>query len=345
MPIEDGDSRCSPSSALILLPQVRSGAARISSRSTRTIFPLVLGSSRCPKPPTEAVAEAGQPSFAQQRLRSHAAPKNLVDPTHELDHFYAALLKGGTTRILHYGDSPTTGDLITADARAHAPETVRRRRQGLRADRAAVGLVQPSRRGDGCVELEDRCRRRHADRRTACTAWAARAFAVPPGAVRALDSLKDAQQHRRDRLSGAARRRRRSPWRPTATSSATVETAAESRKPRVRVFRHSCRLEEIHRAGDPRLGAALRRGFRKDAPGVVYSSLGINGANVTLLSRSFNGPHWAAELRHYKPDLVIINYGTNESGYPKFVDGTWGAEMKEAVRRRAGRAARTPPCC
>jgi len=43
---------------------------------------------------------------------------NLVDPTHSLDHFYQALLKGGTVRILHYGDSPTTGDLITADARA-----------------------------------------------------------------------------------------------------------------------------------------------------------------------------------------------------------------------------------
>ena len=49
---------------------------------------------------------------------------------------------------------------------------------------------------------------------------------------------------------------------------------------------------------------------------MVYHSLGINGANVTLLSRSFNGPHWTAELRHYKPDLVIINYGTNESGFP-----------------------------
>jgi lysophospholipase L1-like esterase len=73
--------------------------------------------------------------------------------------------------------------------------------------------------------------------------------------------------------------------------------------------------------------------FRTGANGVMYSSLGINGANVTLLSRSFNGPHWTAELRHYKPDLVIVNYGTNESGYAKFVDTTWGPEMREVVRR------------
>ena len=45
-------------------------------------------------------------------------PQNLVDPHKTLDHFYQALLQGGPVRVLHYGDSPTTGDLITSDARA-----------------------------------------------------------------------------------------------------------------------------------------------------------------------------------------------------------------------------------
>jgi lysophospholipase L1-like esterase len=30
---------------------------------------------------------------------------------------------------------------------------------------------------------------------------------------------------------------------------------------------------------------------------------------------------------------VIVNYGTNESGYAKFVDTTWGPEMREVVKR------------
>jgi len=30
---------------------------------------------------------------------------------------------------------------------------------------------------------------------------------------------------------------------------------------------------------------------------------------------------------------VVLAYGTNESGFPKFVDSTWGAEMKAAVKR------------
>ncbi len=66
---------------------------------------------------------------------------------------------------------------------------------------------------------------------------------------------------------------------------------------------------------------------------MVYSSLGVNGANITLLSRSMNGAHWAAQLHHYKPDLVVLAYGTNESGYPQFVTGTWGNELKAAVHR------------
>ena len=47
----------------------------------------------------------------------------LSDPSHALDHFYEALQRtetrrpGAITRIVHYGDSPTTADLITGDAR------------------------------------------------------------------------------------------------------------------------------------------------------------------------------------------------------------------------------------
>jgi lysophospholipase L1-like esterase len=73
--------------------------------------------------------------------------------------------------------------------------------------------------------------------------------------------------------------------------------------------------------------------FRKAGHGVLYSSLGVNGANVTMLSKAFNGAHWSAVLRHYQPDLVVLAYGTNESGYPQFVDSTWGPELKNAVRR------------
>src|SRR5262249_22300043 len=73
--------------------------------------------------------------------------------------------------------------------------------------------------------------------------------------------------------------------------------------------------------------------FSKRKPGVMYSALGINGANITLLSHAFSASHWTAELHHYKPDLVVLAYGTNESGFAKFVDSTWGSEATAAVKR------------
>jgi lysophospholipase L1-like esterase len=73
--------------------------------------------------------------------------------------------------------------------------------------------------------------------------------------------------------------------------------------------------------------------FRKDSPGVLYSSLGVNGASATLLSRSFDRAYLSTQLAHYRPDLVVLAYGTNESGYPGFIDSMWIKEMATAVKR------------
>jgi hypothetical protein len=65
----------------------------------------------------------------QQRLKPLLSVEKmplqpLVDPQGALEPFYAALFSterkdaGAITRILHYGDSPTTADLITADVRS-----------------------------------------------------------------------------------------------------------------------------------------------------------------------------------------------------------------------------------
>jgi lysophospholipase L1-like esterase len=112
-----------------------------------------------------------------------------------------------------------------------------------------------------------------------------------------------------------------------------VETAAEDRHPAWASFE----LPEGSKKFTVRVDSGRVRlygvEFRKDRPGVLYSSLGVNGANITLLSQRFNGAHWAAQLRHYKPDLVVLAYGTNESGFPGFIDSTWAAEMKNAVKR------------
>jgi lysophospholipase L1-like esterase len=73
--------------------------------------------------------------------------------------------------------------------------------------------------------------------------------------------------------------------------------------------------------------------FENDAPGVVYNSLGVNGAYVSVLARFIAESHWREQLQHYAPDLVIINYGTNESTQADFVDRVSEKELREVIRR------------
>jgi lysophospholipase L1-like esterase len=47
-------------------------------------------------------------------------------------------------------------------------------------------------------------------------------------------------------------------------------------------------------------------------PGIVLDALGINGARVTTCLQ-WNETHWAEQLEHRAPALVVLAYGTNES--------------------------------
>ena len=73
--------------------------------------------------------------------------------------------------------------------------------------------------------------------------------------------------------------------------------------------------------------------FRKDGPGVVYDSIGLNGTWAGVLAVHINGQHWIEEMRMAKPDLVIINYGTNESGYLNYVETSYPKDVREIIRR------------
>ena len=61
--------------------------------------------------------------------------------------------------------------------------------------------------------------------------------------------------------------------------------------------------------------------------------MGVNGAAITILARNVGEEHWGEQLRHVKPNLVVINYGTNESVYAKYVDTAFELELVRAVKR------------
>lgn len=288
-----------------------------------------------PLPKLKRFNPAAEPELGLDVIRANRlnvlAPKNLVDPRHELDHFYGALLQGGVTRVLHYGDSPTTADLITADARTML------QKQFGDAGTGFVLIARPwawyNHRGvdmdasdwkidvAGATDLKD-----------GLHGLGGASFRGTQGAV-AHWTLKDGQ-HRSVEVSYLAQ-----PDGGTFSFEADgkelgmVDTSATERAPGYASFQlpagskhYTLRVTQ----GSVRLYGC---DFRKATPGVVYSSLGVNGASVTLVSRSLNGAMWAAELRHYKPDMVVLAYGTNESGFPQFVTGTWANEVRTAVRR------------
>jgi lysophospholipase L1-like esterase len=72
--------------------------------------------------------------------------------------------------------------------------------------------------------------------------------------------------------------------------------------------------------------------------GVVFDALGINGARITNVL-SWNEPHWAEQLQHRAPALVILAYGTNESVDESLPQQTYERHLVDAL----GRIARALP--
>jgi len=322
--------------ALLLVPQAFPSLRNymsIEPKSAATVFSLPVKSA-----PTEArvdpLASPGNLSQALNQQLVAKAPKNLLDPNHVLDHFYAALLKGEGVHIIHYGDSPTTADLITADARALFQHEFGDGGVGF------VLLARPwawyNRRG---VEMSASNWKidigGNSPLKDGLQGLGAVSFRGAPGAV-ARWKVKDAA-HRTVEIAYLIEPQGgafavEADGRPMGSGSSTLTPGEDAFTPGFASFEIPAGAAEITlkvTTGSVRFyGADFRKGS-----GVVYSSLGVNGANVTLLSNVFNEAHWAAELHHYKPDLIIVNYGTNESGFPNFVDTTWGHEMRKAVAR------------
>ena len=87
--------------------------------------------------------------------------------------------------------------------------------------------------------------------------------------------------------------------------------------------------------GDVRVfGVSLDRA----QPGIVFDALGINGARVTTCLQ-WNEQHWAEQLKHRAPALVVLAYGTNESTDENTPQQTYERQLVDLL----GRVARAVP--
>lgn len=296
---------------------------------------------KAPDPPEPAPKPveglAPKPVIQQPDVTSSPGVPRITDPNGAMRPFYAALEKAeqqkpGVLHVLHYGDSPTTADLITSDVRA-----LLQRRFGD-AGHGFVLLSKPwawyGHRGitlnsSGWTNdpasyrggVKDRV---HGLGGVSHTAWAGATSTV---------KLPDAAHTRVEvhywKQPGGGEFRVEA----GTQTMMTVSTAAEKAAPGFESAALPPGAESVKltvtRGGVRLFGWT----FEKPGPGVVYSSIGLNGASVQTLVHHFEPNQWAEALRHEQPQLVVINYGSNEAENSDYVDRYYSAEFRKLVER------------
>jgi lysophospholipase L1-like esterase len=286
--------------------------------------------------------ESSDPHSSLDSLLARESEHPLIDPTGSLDGFFRSLEQAEANagrnaenvtpvHILHYGDSPTTADLITADVRNRlqsrfgnaghgfslvAPPWVWYRHDGIRISASgwrtsspALGLKGDGLYGLGGVSFEGDLEAYSEITLQDTSHDRVRVYFLkrPQGGTFTLAAdntvVGETDTHSEKVESG----------------SQLYPIPAGTRKVRLQVVRGSARLFGFE--------------FSKTRSGVLYSSLGLNGGNTEVLSRFMDPNHWGEQLRAARPSLVVINYGTNESVYKEYVAKQLEKELRKAVSR------------
>ena len=291
-----------------------------------------------PSPATDSMD--GTPAKSAE-TRS-ALAEFLFDDSGSLDGFFEALRRlesgqgGEHVEILHYGDSPTTADLITGDARSQLQERFGDGGYGY------VLVAKPwawyAHRGTDISDYGWTISTAVGKGRAETYGLGGASFQGDGAEASSHVTLKDGAESSME-LAYLAQ-----PGGGTVSVTAnagggdpqpvsTVSTAAEVR----RLAWQKISLPAGTKSVDLRVAGGhvelFGETFTRGQRGLLYDSLGLNGASTTVLSRGLDAGVWATELQHERPDLVIINYGTNESSFEAFVGKQYEGELRLAIQK------------
>jgi len=288
--------------------------------------------------------EARKAPLDPEVLAKTAGSLGIEDPTgHALDGFYASLAKtiakedGAITRILHYGDSVITADLISG--------TMRRTMQAKFGDS-----------GHGFILLANPWEWYfHNDvSHHASDGWTANRITGPLSGD-GIYGLGGVSFHTKDEASAWFSTKSKGeyglrvsrfdiyyleqPWGGDVHIIVPGRPAEKlsTRGPKKVSRVHTVEVPDgpgqmtIHTWGDGDVrmfGVALER----DEPGVVYDALGANGARIRLWDAMSEG-HWRDQLALRKPALIVLQYGTNESEDDDFRGETYEAALGRTLTK------------
>jgi lysophospholipase L1-like esterase len=279
-----------------------------------------------------------QPVPAQPKIDAAKLPPAtpiLVDDSSNLDPFFASLWKleqgqGGVVTILHYGDSPTTADLITGDIRAQMQA-----RFGD-AGRGYTLVAKPwAWYGHRGVEISSsgwKMRTGVGLIREGIYGLGGAAFDGKPGAwsrFRITDSAQTAVEIEYLARPGGGTFTVLADGNPIAIQSTASDTQFAAFLDAA--LPQGTRIISVQ----PSAGAVTLFGvdFRRGEKGLLYDSLGLNGATTSVLARVMQPEIWKQELDHAGASLIIVNYGSNESSFGKFVHTLYANELRTAITR------------
>jgi len=328
--------------ALLLVPYVVPALARY-----RVPMPLALTRILRVRTSAAATPTNGQLVNADDSAPTNGAiqtvPGEIEDASgRALDGVFASLLRsesGGTqTRICHYGDSPITNDGITS--------TVRRKLQ-LRFGDAGHGFIlidKPWGWYEHAGVIREASRGWQSDPMfisrgehlyglggvsfTASTGGVSASFSTAREGVVGLsasafdiyflmrpgggdfDVAVDDQQIER-------------------VSTASEDIRSAFHRVNVAEGAHKLTIRIVGNGEVQMFGVTLESSHS----GVQYDSLGVNGAFIGLLAHYLDADHWAEQLRHRRPDLVIIGYGANESQFERLPMDQYEQDTREAIHR------------
>jgi lysophospholipase L1-like esterase len=294
------------------------------------------------EPPVQHPLEVAGPVRAAEP-RSGVLPSApplvpIEDPSNELGRFFERLeaveekQAGALVRITHLGDSPLTGDLISGEARQilqeelgdGGPGFVLAGRpwgwyghQGIRIDAKGWTAMSPlflpgneGQHGLGLVSFTSASASARSEirRENGTFTRAEVTFSAAPGRGTLLVSIDGGPE---EEAPTAAPERRAGHFAVQAPGGA--------------------KRIALHPKGDGEVtlyGVVLET----SGPGLVYDAVGANGASIHALNR-LDETDWIEALALRGSDLVILNYGTNESTMEGVGGPRYEREYAEAIRR------------